>query len=387
MSQEEAVVVPLVAVESEPSTEAMLRMLLNREAVVVSRSDAAQEARPSGLLAQSTGAFAKAVGQAASQIGAGSRATDLYRVILPTGAAARDLVPAVGGGFRGMVRAAGSGGIGGHVRLVPAGAGIGATIAAGPLIATVGLAVAGEMLAQHQMNKKLKAIESAVLEVRRHQEDQDHSVLVTAEQHLGKVTSYLLDGAELPAFSTAGNAFAALEELANRRIKTLDHWLDVAARYENAERVHAGQLMGDLIGDRGDAVEAFERSVAQTYEALALRARAVVLEKVASEIQNPKRSLPHVERILHAELSELGERQAQLARVVDNLSAMQIDGSKIPVSLAGRKSIGVRTSFGRLARALHDAPDAMPMLTVSDQTVLELAPNEDGLSIVSPSLA
>jgi hypothetical protein len=43
---------------------------------------------------------------------------------------------------------------------MPAAAGTGAAVADGPLIATVGLAVAGEMLAQHQMQRN--AIKNAV---------------------------------------------------------------------------------------------------------------------------------------------------------------------------------------------------------------------------------
>ena len=169
---EEAVVVPLVPLESEPSTEAMLRMLLNREALLIDRTSQSPQSAPSGLIAQSGGAFAKAVGQAMGQLGRSSSSEGLYRVIMPTGSVARDLVPAVGGGFRGLVRGAGGAKIAGQVRLVPAAAGVGATVAAGPLIATVGLAVAGEMLAQHQTQKKLGEIRSALNAIQTRSEEQ-----------------------------------------------------------------------------------------------------------------------------------------------------------------------------------------------------------------------
>ena len=195
---EEAVVVPLVSITSEPGTEDMLRMLLNREALLISRAPASAQGASSGLVAQSTGAFAKAISQAAGQLGRSSGSVEgLYRVIMPTGSVARDLVPAVGGGFRGIARAAGSTKITGQVRLVPAVAGAGATVAAGPLIATVGLAVAGEMLAQHQMNKKLDGIKNALVGIETRANDHDRSVLSTAAQQAGKVASYLLDQAHI----------------------------------------------------------------------------------------------------------------------------------------------------------------------------------------------
>lgn len=127
--------------------------------------------------------------------------------------------------------------------------------------------------------------------------------------------------------------------------------------------------------------------VAQTYVALALRARVVVLEKVAAEASNPDRSLPHVETVLRNELSALAERQTQLVGLLDDLSVLQIDSSRLPVSFAGQGTLGVRSSFGRLARALHAAPDSLPVLTDSDHTVLELAPSRGGASIVAPSAA
>ena len=63
MESEEAVVVPLVASPAELGTEAMLRMVLNREALIISRSPVSTKAASTGLVAQNTGAFAKAIGQ------------------------------------------------------------------------------------------------------------------------------------------------------------------------------------------------------------------------------------------------------------------------------------------------------------------------------------
>ncbi len=387
MEPEEAVVVPLVPTTSEPSIETMLRMLVNREALIINRTPVPTKSAPSGLVAQSTGAFAKAISQAAGQIGRSSGSAEgLYRVIMPTGSVARDLVPAVGGGFRGIVRAAGSTKIAGQVRLVPAVAGVGATVAAGPLIATVGLAVAGEMLAQHQMNKKLDSIKNALVDIQNRANDQERSVLSTAAQQTRKVAGYLLDQAHIPSISSAAHAFGELDTLTNSYIDRLDRWLEVAEKYAGADRVYAPELLTALVGKRDKPTGEFERMVGQTYEALALRARVVVLEKIAAEFSNPDRSLAHVESDLRDELAGIAERQSQLVNLLDDLSVMQIDSSKVPVAFAGKGTLGARTSFSRLARALHATPDGLPVLTDSDQTVLELAPADGGMSVVAPTV-
>ncbi len=88
----------------------------------------------------------------------------LFRVELPAGQVLQNLVPAVGGGFRGMTRAAGSARIAGQARLLPVGAaavGVGTGVALGPLIGIMALTVGAEMLAQHQLQAKLDAILSA----------------------------------------------------------------------------------------------------------------------------------------------------------------------------------------------------------------------------------
>ena len=386
MEPEDAVVVPLFPLETEPSTETMLRMLLNREALVISRVANPAKGAPTGMVAQTSGAFAKAISQSMGQVSRAASSEGLYRVILPTGSVARDLVPAVGGGFRGIARAAGSTKIAGHVRLMPAAAGTGAAVAAGPLIATVGLAVAGEMLAQHQMNKKLDAIKNAVTGIQVRLDEQERSVLITAEQQARKVAGYLLDQAHIPSISPAAHAFGALDALTNTYIDRLDRWLEIADKHQGSDRVYAPDLMKALVGKRDNPAREFEQMVAKTYQALALRARVVVLEKIAAEFSNGERSLPHVENVLRDELSVLADRQSQLVGLLDDLNVLQIDSSKAPIAFAGKGTIGARTSFGRLARALHATPDSLPLLTASDQTVLELAPSAEGFVVVAPEV-
>ncbi len=143
--------------------------------------------------------------------------------------------------------------------------------------------------------------------------------------------------------------------------------------------------MKALVGSRESQSQHFEHMVAQTYEALALRARVVVLEKVASEFANKDRSLPHVQNVLREELSALADRQFQLVALLDELNILRLDAMRGPVVTAGKKTLETRTSFARLAKALHSMPDSIPMLTEADETVLELAPSQDGFKVMSPS--
>ncbi|MGH1549192.1 hypothetical protein ACRAWB_08465 [Leifsonia poae] len=370
--------------DPQPSTETMLRMLLNREALMINRAPSDVTSSAAGMVAQTSGVFAKAISQAVGRTGEVASQSGLYRIVMPTGSVARDLVPAVGGGFRGIVRAAGSTKIAGHARLVPAAVGAGATLAAGPLIATVGLAVAGEMLAQHQMNKKLDAIKSAVIDLRVRMDDQERSVLTTASQQAEKVAGYLLDRAHIPSISSASHAFGELDSLTNTYIDRLDRWSGIAEKYENHDRVYGPELMRALVGKRENQAQEFEQMVIQTYEALALRARVVVLEKVAAEYTNGDRSLPEIEGVLRKELSNLANRQTQLVSLLDDLNVLQIDASKVPIAIAGKTTLAARSSFGRLARSLHAAPESLPLLTESDETVLELASTGGGYSVLTP---
>lgn len=384
-SSREAAIVPLVPLMSEPSTEAMLRMFLNREALLIDHVPTTTNRSPSGMVAQGSGAFAKAISQVTAQFSNARATQGLYRALAPTGAVARDLVPAVGGGFRGLVRGADSTKIAAHVRLVPVAAGAGATVAAGPLIATVGLAVSAEMLAQHQMNKKLESISSVLLDLQSRADQEERSILATAGRQASKVAGYLLDQASIPSISSAAYAFGELDALTNSYISRLSRWTDTVAKHSDADRVYAPDLLKELVGKRGDPTGDFERMVAQTYEALAVRARVVVLEKVAAEFSNPNRSLPHIESLLRSELSDLAEQQARLVRLLENLSVMQLDSSKVPVAFAGKGTLTARTSFSRMSRALHSAPDGVPILSESDQTVLELEPSPDGMKVVKPT--
>ncbi len=79
----------------------------------------------------------------------------LFRLELPAGQTVSNLIPAVGGGFRGMTRLAGSSKIANHAKLLPVGgAAAGTAVALGPLLGIVALSVGAEILGNHQHNRK-----------------------------------------------------------------------------------------------------------------------------------------------------------------------------------------------------------------------------------------
>lgn len=389
--EETAIVVPLKPISSGPdsqlNTETMLRMLLNQEAMLIQRQPHSAEQHQSAssdnpnLVAQSAGSFAKAMSQATQQIGHVSSGSGLYRVILPTGSTVKDLVPAVGGGFRGITRAVGSTSIAGHVQLIPA---AGATLAAGPMIATVALAMAGDMLSTYQTNAKLDAIHKAVKSLQDRKDAEDRAVLINADQQAQKVAGYLLDQACIPSMSTAPYAFGKLDELYTIYSERLDKWSDLTKRYAKQSHINSSDLLKDLIGASNDPLYDFERAVEQTYYAFALRARIILLEKIATEQNNANRSLVRVESILRDELNSVAQRQEQLASALEQLSFLPVGAAKFPVEVSGKKTSALRSSFFKLTCALHSQPSALPVLDNSDRTILELATNEQGLEIVNP---
>lgn len=381
-----AVVVPLVQSPARLNTENMLRMLLNREAILSQRPRRGYTNQTAtDMVAPAASAFSRAMSEVTRQfVRSNTGASDLFRVIMPAGTTIKDLSQAVGGGFRGLVRNS-KGTITGHARFIPAGTAAAGSIAVGPLIATVSLAMASEMLAQHQMTKKLDSIRNAVTGISERMDAEERSVLTSAEQQTRHLVSYLLDRAEMPSISSASYVFGQLDVLTNQYAEKLDIWSEVIEKYRDSEHVYGPVLMGQLIGENENQIQEFERLASQAYEAFALRSRVYVLEGAVAEFSNPDKTLREVEKSIQGELRRMASKQSQLVDVIDNLNVMSIDSSSLPVRYAGKRSLSIRSSFAKLARALHAAPDALPVLTDNEQGILELESSNDGFTVPSSS--
>lgn len=306
-----AVVVPLVQSPARLNTENMLRMLLNREAILSQRPRRGYTNQTAtDMVAPAASAFSRAMSEVTRQfVRSNTGASDLFRVIMPAGTTIKDLSQAVGGGFRGLVRNS-KGTITGHARFIPAGTAAAGSIAVGPLIATVSLAMASEMLAQHQMTKKLDSIRNAVTGISERMDAEERSVLTSAEQQTRHLVSYLLDRAEMPSISSASYVFGQLDVLTNQYAEKLDIWSEVIEKYRDSEHVYGPVLMGQLIGENENQIQEFERLASQAYEAFALRSRVYVLEGAVAEFSNPDKTLREVEKSIQGELRRMASKQS-----------------------------------------------------------------------------
>ncbi|WP_085347251.1 hypothetical protein [Bifidobacterium adolescentis] len=184
--------------------------------------------------------------------------------------------------------------------------------------------------------------------------------------------------------STAPYAFGKLEELFVLYGERLDKWSDIAEHYSKQSHVNSSDLLKELTNSSENSLYDFECAVEQTYQTFALRARIILLEKVAAEQNNASRSLAHVETILRSELDSIAQRQEQLVHTLESLSFLPVGAAKFPVEMSGKKTSALRSSFFKLTCALHSQPAALPVLDNSDHAILELAPNKQGLEIINP---
>lgn len=161
----------------------------------------------------------------------------LFTLELPTGTTLQNLVPAVGGGFRGMVRSGSSAAIAGHGRLVPVAgtaAGVGAGIALGPLVALMALSVGADMLGRYQQDKKLELIHKGVTALANAADETTNAQLKSAAQALELGEAAILDRVAIPASIGLGHARDNLRVINNRGLAWLDDWEKGIARFKRS---------------------------------------------------------------------------------------------------------------------------------------------------------
>src|SRR4051794_26672825 len=149
----------------------------------------------------------------------------LFRLELPAGQTVSNLIPAVGGGFRGMTRLAGSTQIANHAKLLPVGgAAAGTAIALGPLLGIVALSVGAEMLANHQQEVKLEAIKQVVERLENHQLNELVAALDSADHVLEDSMAALLDRLEVPEAVGLGPTAARVKEIKALTLNWIKEW-------------------------------------------------------------------------------------------------------------------------------------------------------------------
>lgn len=195
--------------------------------LVTRRATEASVGAPWGPALAGTSGLARSLSEVVQRAGAGRvlQSGMLCRVEVPAGQTMRDLVPAIGGGFRGMTR--GATGITSHARLTPvtgAAAGAGAAVALGPLIGLLAVGVGAEMLARHQQEQQLKNIERVAEALLKREKQQDAAVLRTSEDTIRAASAALLDKIKVPDAVGLSAAANNLYNLRNRAVGWLESW-------------------------------------------------------------------------------------------------------------------------------------------------------------------
>jgi hypothetical protein len=308
-------------------------------------------------------------------------AETLFRLEVPTGSSLRNLVPAVGGGFRGMVRPAEGSTIAGHARLIAVdGAAVGAAISLGPLVGLMALSVGAEMLAKRQIDAKLDAIVSGVNRVNQEINERRGAELRSAAKAIGLASAALLDRAEAPESVGLGPACHSIRTLKEQAVGWVSDWETRAQELPAQGRV-SFDVMREMLGGTGggDAYREFPARVATAYQALALDSRALVLTDALAALKSSDASLAHIQQALQAQLNQNAEQQDRLRGVLWRLASVPVQTQKTFQRPATDKAADTMArGISTLAAMMSTEPAAPAILSQQQKQVLELSRSPDG---------
>jgi hypothetical protein len=386
--QQTTVVVPL---NVEDVAVNPWELVAQGKAVTVTLAEASDLGdRKVGTALSATSALGRQLGQILSEVGnaspnaASASNGMLFTLELPNGSVLTDLVPATGGGFRGMTRAAGSSNISGHARLLPAGSGEGAAVAGavalGPALALMAVAVGGEALARYQLEKKLDANHDAVRDVDRQLFAAKVAKLDSAEQALKQASAAIMDQVSIPASVGLGAAVNGVREVVSEGRGWLTGW-EKGAESLTTKRADTGVDLGSMeraLGITDDDYSQFARRAELFYRALVLDARAQVLTGAEAAFSHPDSPLTYLRVTLNRSLKENAELQERLREVMWKLSASPIGYSLPAMPNTGKKAARCDRMLRGMAMAFARMPDAPPVLGPNGRQVVEILRKRDG---------
>jgi hypothetical protein len=367
------------AVEDDP-----WRLLVEGCGVLMTWMRAPESARSSwGTALRQTGALAQQLSDVLTQArGAASTGSDmLVRLELPTGSTLRDLVPAIGGGVRGLVRD--ERGICGQVKLHPVAGRSAAGVGLGPLLGLLAVQVGTEMLARHQQEQKLAHIAEAVAALQQAHEDEMEAKLDSAEATLGRASAALLDRISIPAAIGLGPASHDLQTVKNQMLKWLDRWEDSARQLPSTGAVDTARMQDALAaGGPRDDHRRFPHRVAMLYRALVLDSRALVVAGAEAALQHADRSLPTFQEELARGMEKNAAVQERLRNVLWQLAAPPVTYT---FPWEGGEAIALDRLLRGMAAGVSRLPDAPALLTRGDRQVLEVLRRPSGeIRVLTP---
>lgn len=344
-----------------------------------------------GAPLKGTSSFAQAVSAVLKDSGRGAAQAGetLFRLELPTGHTLNNLVPAIGGGYRGLTRAAGSTAISGHARLVPTtGAAIAGGAALGPVIALVAVSAGAEMLARHEQDKKLRAILRSVEALEANELTKLRSRLGAAQETLIRAHAALMDGVTIPESLGVGPAADSVRRVKYTALEWLGEWEGAAGDLKvGSEGVGWGELK-KIFGKGLGGMDALPLRVGLLYQSLVLDARWNVLVQTEAAATNRERPLDHLDAALGQALEQGAALQHRLAEILWLFAENPIDTGFNPLPREWKRAAGMHTSLLAMVRAIHQASETLPVLTARGTQVLEGVLRPDGsVQLLTPGVS
>ena len=310
----------------------------------------------------------------------------LFRVEVPAGQTLRDLVPAIGGGFRGMTRSGST--FTGQARLIPvAGTATGAAVALGPLVGLMALSVGAEMLARHQQEQQLKAIGQGVEALLKRQRQGDVAVLQTGEDALRRANAALLDRVRVPDSVGLAPAAHELSSLKNRVAQWLASWEAGVRQHEVDDKgLDIGRLKA-MLGQPIDSSDDFLPAVNMLRQTVALDSRMRVLSAIEAATLNPDADLRHFRAAVQHDLEGNAALLERLSDTVQTFADYRITVGYPHRPKTASECELLASRLSRVAHVLNKVTTALPLLTEQNRLVIEAQRKADGTwSVRRPEL-
>ena len=303
----------------------------------------------------------------------------LFRLEFPAGQTVSNLIPAVGGGFRGMTRLPGSARIANHARLLPVGgAAVGTSIALGPLLGLVALSVGADLLASRQQEKKLTMIKQVVERLENHELNALVAKLDSADLVLEDSSAALLDQLQIPEAVGLSPTAANIKEIKSLTLKWLERWEEAAANLTDRKEPVACDDFEESLGRVAiGGFRAFGLQVQLTYRALALDSRTHIVAMTEATMDRPEDTVEHFQAVIQRRLAENAKQLERLESLLWRLAQVRLT---VPVARIDQRNraADLQRRMMQVAYCLAYLPSPPPMLTADQHLLIEAVRQQDG---------
>jgi hypothetical protein len=310
----------------------------------------------------------------------------LFRLELPTGQALSDLVPAVGGGLRGLVRGA-DGRFAGQVRLMPAAAGV-SGVAAGIALGVGALAVGAQMYYQAQLTATLAQIRRSGATVEQHLLHEMTARVDAAEEALVRATALLLDRADAPLAAGLDSAQGSLSEAKHIALQWLEGWEKAVTDLSPGPQGRPWAGLKKVLDTGPGGREGFAARVVLLRRALGVDALWQLMSRSQAALSQPENPLEHFTAQVSDHLQMITGFQERLGEVVWSLAEHPVYTSVTSLPAEWRSAARTHRELITVARALTTPSYSVPLLSRHGFQVLEGVQRADGsVRLILPAAA